>query len=251
VCERIAVLNTQWTEAAIFRPQRRDALAQGIADHLRRRIVSGDLSVGRRLPSIRRMASLFKVSVPTMQAAMHVLVSLGFIRVYPGVGTYVSRPRSAAAVLNHAWLRMTPSELALMRSAIDERMPIVAARLVRTKPPNRLPRTLSDISFWAHERSTSRIGYPQHFLRADLRFHREVARSVRGSETIADLYDGIGERLTHHLVAVADVQAGDDELDSMHLSLAASILDGRTVTSARLARGIARREARSLDESLG
>jgi DNA-binding FadR family transcriptional regulator len=244
-------LNTQWTEAAIFRPQRREALAQGIADHLRRRIVSGDLAAGRRLPSIRRMASLFEVSVPTIQAATHVLVSLGFIRVYPGVGTYVSRPRSRAAVLNHAWLRMKPSELALVRSAIDERMPIVVARLVRTKPPNRLPRTLSDISFWAHERSTSRIGYPEHFIQADLRFHREVARSVRGSETIADLCDGINSRLTPQLVAVADVQAADHELDRMHLALAASILDGRVITAARLARGIARREARSLDSSLG
>lgn len=226
-------------------------MAQSIADHIRRRIVTGDLPAGRRLPSVARMARLFGVSVPTMHAAVHILGSLGLVRVSQGVGTFVARPRQGAALLSHAWLRMTTEELALMRFSIDSQVPVVVARLVRTGPINRLPRTLSDISFWAFERSMSRTGFPEDFLRTDLRFHAEIARSVRRAEITGELSRSIGERLLPHLAAVADVQAGDEALHDMHHALAASILDGEPVATARLARSIARREMDSLREALG
>lgn len=197
------------------------------------------------------MAGFFDVSVPTMQAAVHVLASLGLVRVSHGVGTFVARARDGAALLNHAWLQATTAELAIMRAAIDRHMPVVVAQLVRTKPTSRVPTTLSDISLWAYERSAARYGFPEHFLRADLRFHVEIARSVRGAEVTADLCQRIGERLLPRMMAVADVQAADDGMDEMHRDLAASILDGEPVTAARLARSLSRREMRSLNESLG
>jgi DNA-binding FadR family transcriptional regulator len=244
-------LNAQWAEAATFVPPRRGSVAQAIADHVRRRIVTGDLAVGRQLPSIANMATLFGVSVPTMQAAVHVLASIGLVRVSHGVGTFVTRPRDGAALLNHAWLQASTAELAFMRAAIDRHMPVVVAQLARTKPTNRLPTTLSDISLWAYERSAARYGFPEHFLRSDLRFHLEIARSVRGAEVTSDLCRRIGERLLPRLMGVADVQAADDDLDEMHRGLAASILDGQAITAARLAGCVTRREMRSLNESLG
>ncbi|MGH2417398.1 MAG: GntR family transcriptional regulator, partial [Candidatus Limnocylindria bacterium] len=52
-------MHTQWSEAAIFRPASRDTMAQQITNHLRRRIVTGDLRPGLRLPSIRKLARLY------------------------------------------------------------------------------------------------------------------------------------------------------------------------------------------------
>lgn len=196
------------------------------------------------------MAGFFAVSVPTLQAAVHILASLGLVRVSRGVGTFVARPRHGAAVLNHAWLKITPGELAIMRFAIDTQVPVIVARLVRTKPIIRLPATLSDIAFWAHDRAGYRSDFPEQFLRADVRFHLEVARSVRGAEVTADLYQRIMERLLPHLMAVADVQAADPTLDELHRALASTILDGQPVAAARLARALARRELESLNESL-
>jgi len=168
-----------------------------------------------------------------------------------GVGVFVSRPRSNAALLNHAWQNATTSELALMRMAVDERAPVVVARRVEAGPDVRFPRALADITFLANERSVRRMGYPEAFLTADLAFHRAIASSVRGTEITVSVYDRLGERLMSSLMSVADVQATDDELDTAHIELARTVLDGHPLKAARLARMIARRELHSLDRTLG
>ncbi len=200
---------------------------------------------------MRKLARLYGVSTPTMHAAIQGLATLGLVRISLGVGVFVAHPRSGAALLNHAFQNATPMELAMMRAAIDEQMPVVVAKQVAAQPDSRQPMTLSDISFLAHERSSRRIGFPHHFLMADAAFHRTIASSVRGTEITPGLYDQIGRRLLATLMSVADVQAADAQLDGAHLELAAAILAGRPHSTARLARAIARRELRSLEQTLG
>lgn len=251
MCDCVGVLHTQWGEAALFRPPRRVSLAQAITDDLRRRIVTGDLSQGRRLPSVRKLARLYRVSVPTVESAMHALAALGFVRISRGVGVFVSRPRDQTALLIYVWRSASTSELAIVRAAIDARAaPLLAAR-VNKHPPIRVPRAISDISFFAHERSAQRMSDPQTFLDADLYFHRKVLASLRGIEIGPALYERLTERLMTALLGVADVQAADRELDVAHLSLAAATLNGDIRAAARLARAVANRELRSLDSTLG
>jgi GntR family transcriptional regulator, transcriptional repressor for pyruvate dehydrogenase complex len=240
------VLNAQWHEAANFPRQRRTALAQDIADHLRRRIVTGDLHVGQRLPGIHRLATLFGVSSPTAQSAIHILRALGFVRVSHGNGTYVARPRGGAATLTYAFLKASTTELAEMRAAIDRRVPAVVARAVASGQRSRLPRTLSDISFLAGERAMARHMGPESYLRADLAFHEAIIRSVRGLEATREVYASIGERLGPALLGAADLIAADEGLDGAHRQLAAVILGGSTLSAERLARDIAERELRPL-----
>lgn len=251
MCECASLLNTQWAEAAIFRRRHRTSLAQEIADHLRRRIVSGDLAFDRRLPPIRKLASLYEVSVPTMHSAIHAVAALGLVRMRHGVGVFVSRPLSNAALLNHAWQNATTAELALMRAAVDERAPVIVARRVQAGPDVRFPRALADITFLANERSMRREGYPEAFLAADLAFHRAITSSMRGTEITVSVYDRVAQRLMASLMSVADVQATDDELDAAHIELAHTVLDGHALRAARLARMIARRELHSLERMLG
>ncbi|MGH2380861.1 MAG: FadR/GntR family transcriptional regulator, partial [Candidatus Limnocylindria bacterium] len=188
-------MHTQWTDAALFRPPRRGTLAQAIADHIRRRIVTGDISPGRRLPSIRMLARLFAVSVPTIESAVQALVALGFVRVSHGVGIFVAEAKDHTALLRYVWRVATTHELAMVRAAIDERAPAVVAAQVATQPPIRMPRTLSDIGFFAHERSIQRSGDPESFLEADVRFHCTVLASMRGIEVGPALYEGVLKRL--------------------------------------------------------
>jgi GntR family transcriptional repressor for pyruvate dehydrogenase complex len=244
-------LHTHWAEAAIFRPPRRGSLAQAITDHLRRRIVSGDLPAGRRLPSVRKLAHLFKVSVPTIESAIHALATLGFVRISRGVGIYVASPRDQTALLNYVWRAASIAELGVVRAAIDERAAPLVARQVATHPELRLPRTLADINFFAHERSLSRIGGPQSFLDADLMFHNVVLASLRGFEIGPAIYERVCDRLGPALLAVADVQSADAELDHAHLALTSAILDGDAAAATRLARTMAGRELRSLEVTLG
>lgn len=186
-----------------------------------------------------------------MHSAIHALAALGLVRMRHGVGVFVSRPRSNAALLNHAWQNATTTELALMRMVVDEQAPVVVARRVEAGPDVRLPRALSDITFLANERSVRRSGYPEAFLTADLAFHRVLASSVRGTEITVSVYDRVAQRLMTNLMSVADVQATDDKLDVAHIDLAHAVLDGHPLTAARLARMIARREAHSLEMTLG
>jgi GntR family transcriptional repressor for pyruvate dehydrogenase complex len=244
-------LNAQWREAALFRPVRSPARSRWIADQLRRRIVTGDLMPGQRLPSVRKLASLFDVSIPTIESALHALVALGMVRTSPGVGSFVTFSRERLPLLTYVWQTATPWELALVRAATDTWAGPLAAAEVRSRPPNRAPKTLADVNFLVHERSIRRVGLPRHFLEADLAFHRTLAASLRGVEIAPVLYRLIGERLIEPLMAVADVQAADHRLDDAHLRLAAVVLAGDVPAAARCARDVAFAELRAMQATLG
>lgn len=244
------MLNAQWHEARLFRAAPRSAVAQDIADAIRRRIVTGDLPVNSRLPSMQKLATWYGVSLPTMQAAVHVLRAIGLVRVMPGVGTFVARPREHGAALNHAWLRASPSELGLMRFAVDSQLPTVLARGIRAAGLAVLPRNVADLPFLVMERSASRHSWPETFVKADAAFHRSVAAAVPGAEILATLYQRLVDRLRPGLLAAADRQR-DEGLAILHAELAEAIRDGRPLNAARLARAVARRELAALEEALG
>jgi DNA-binding FadR family transcriptional regulator len=238
-------------DAALFTPRHRHRLVRDVADHLRRRIVSGDLPVGHPLPAMRRLARLYGVSLPTLHAALHTLESVGFVRITHGVGTFVTQPRSASRQLVYAWQEATPFELATMRAAIDERMPVVAAHVVRAAAGRALPMAVRDLQFFANERSMNRIGVAaESFIAADLTFHTAVLATARGIEVSASLYGQIAGRLKPHLLSAAARQALDPGLDAAHVALAGAIVDANVLAVARLARGIARREARTVHDVL-
>lgn len=235
-------------DAALFTRRRRQPLTEQVTDHLRRRIVSGDIGPDRQLPSVRKLARMYGVSVPTMHGAIHTLAALGFVRVIHGVGVFVARPRSPATALVYACQEATPFELANIRATIDQRMPSLAALTARRGRDGRVPRALLDLGFFARERSSSGLDVPaEAFVRADLRFHRAIVASVKGMEVSASLYEQIGRRLIPELTASAAAQVRDRGLDQAHLALAAAIIDGDVLATARLSSTIAKREAESVE----
>lgn len=179
-----------------------------------------------------------------MQAAIEGLRTLGLVRVVPGVGTWVASPRHDTSLMGHAWRSASPAELAGLRRRIDAWAgPALAAQIAALRPGQPPPRTLSDINFLVHERSTRRTGYPELFLRADVTFHRAVVASVEGMELVPTLYEQIATALRPTLMPSALEQAGDHELDRCHLGLVAAILNGAVDEAARLGDEIANRES--------
>ncbi|MCY1059351.1 TetR/AcrR family transcriptional regulator C-terminal domain-containing protein [Nannocystis sp. SCPEA4] len=68
-----------------------------IVAELRRRIASGELRVGDRLPSTRQIARQWQVAIATATKVLTLLRHEGLVRALPGVGTVVVRtPRPAA-----------------------------------------------------------------------------------------------------------------------------------------------------------
>ena len=68
-----------------------------LMDQLRRRIVSGDLPPGGRLPSVRDLAAQAGVNPNTMQRAMNELEQSGLIRAQRTSGRFVTEDVAAIA----------------------------------------------------------------------------------------------------------------------------------------------------------
>jgi GntR family transcriptional regulator len=75
-------------------PESEVPLYKQLADDLRRRIASEGLT---RLPSQRTLEQEYGVSLPTVQAAVNLLITEGLVRVSPGKGTFVVREERPAA----------------------------------------------------------------------------------------------------------------------------------------------------------
>lgn len=103
-----------------------------IAAELRRRIVSGELAAGERVPSTRAVVREWGVAMATATKALSVLRAEGLVRAVPGVGTVVAErgPRLAAGegpALNRDRIVRTAVEL-----ADAEGLPAVSMRRVAT-----------------------------------------------------------------------------------------------------------------------
>jgi CheY-like chemotaxis protein len=63
-----------------------------IADDLQRRIESGDVQGGERLPSQHEMAKQYGVSLTTLRSAIDLLEQRGLVRSAHGLGTFANAP---------------------------------------------------------------------------------------------------------------------------------------------------------------
>ncbi|MBD9701748.1 TetR/AcrR family transcriptional regulator C-terminal domain-containing protein [Streptomyces caniscabiei] len=77
-----------------------------IAGDIRRRIASGELAPGTRIPSTRRITQEWGVAMATATKALATLNQEGLVRAVPGVGTVVAEPgREGPATPRHGLTR--------------------------------------------------------------------------------------------------------------------------------------------------
>ena len=75
------------TAAGTFTPE---SIREQVTRELQRRIFSGELAVGERLPPERDLAKLLGVSRSLVNLAVLDLESMGFVRIVPRQGTFVA-----------------------------------------------------------------------------------------------------------------------------------------------------------------
>ncbi len=78
---------------------RTGTLVAQVAEDLRSRLAAGDLPSGSRLPTETELSAEFRVSRPTVRAALRELETLGLVRTQHGVGTFVTEPPAIRAGL--------------------------------------------------------------------------------------------------------------------------------------------------------
>ena len=96
-----------------------------IADDLRRRIESGELKDGEKLPSQPALARQYGVSLTTFRTALGLLISEGYLHSEHGLGTFVSTPatpRLSALVVDD-----DPATVDLFRAILAEEQVNVTA----------------------------------------------------------------------------------------------------------------------------
>jgi DNA-binding FadR family transcriptional regulator len=86
-------LTADFFEGAPYQRDRTGAADQVLHD-LRRRILSGDLPRGTRLPSEKELAAYYQVSSPTIREATRALSAMSLVDVRHGAGTFVTADAS-------------------------------------------------------------------------------------------------------------------------------------------------------------
>ncbi|SCF78912.1 TetR/AcrR family transcriptional regulator C-terminal domain-containing protein [Streptomyces sp. Ncost-T10-10d] len=106
----------------------------GIAGEIRRRIVSGELAPGDRVPSTRAIVLQWGVAMATATKALSVLRGEGLVRAVPGVGTVVVERRAAGLAAPGSGPALSRERM--VRTAIEladaEGLPAVSMRRVAT-----------------------------------------------------------------------------------------------------------------------
>ena len=105
-------------------------LVSRVSEDLRSRLAAGDPPPGSRLPTESELSAEFRVSRPTVRAALRELEALGLVRTQHGVGTFVTEPPAV-----RAGLERLDSITESIRSTGHEPGMVYVSRIVRPVLP--------------------------------------------------------------------------------------------------------------------
>ncbi|MBB3860966.1 DNA-binding FadR family transcriptional regulator [Novosphingobium hassiacum] len=183
----------------LSKPVRVPKTAELVADHIRRRIVTGELNEGDFLPPEGQLIASLGISRPTLREAFRILEAEGFISVVRGsrTGARVHSPkvdavsRYAGFVLQSNGTRI--SDVYEARLAFE---PHVAARLSQLRPEGAVERLRNEISrlhgFIDQEDFVS-------FMIGVASFHRLLIE-LSGNRTLLFVSDMLQDVLASHQV---------------------------------------------------
>ena len=89
----------------------RKSIYEQVMDNLKELIMTGTLSAGEKLPSVRELSKQITVNPNTVQKAYRELERQGYIYTTTGVGTFVA---------DHTQIKADPRELEAAKAAVEE-----------------------------------------------------------------------------------------------------------------------------------
>jgi GntR family transcriptional repressor for pyruvate dehydrogenase complex len=173
-------MTVQHEVATVEAPSTRDR----VVDHVRRRLESGDLHPGDRLPSERDLAIELGVSRPSVRSGLEALEAMGVVVSRRGAGTFIadgpptlgSEPLSLLATLHG----FTANEMFEARLVLEVGVAGLAAL-------HATPEQVATVAEEVTEMFAS-LTDPTAFLLHDVRFHRSVAAGC-GNRVLAALME--------------------------------------------------------------
>ena len=162
----------------------RDPVSLEVSRRLLSYLLSGDIKVGTRLPSERRLADELGVGRNAIRDGLRPLALLGVLEVRPGSGTYLKSTTSdlLPEVIEWGLLLGEPS----LKDLIETRM-FVEVALARLTATRRTEEDLEELRRCSEDmRAAASAERTEAFTEADLRFHLQVARSA-GNDVLAGI----------------------------------------------------------------
>ncbi|MGV0792165.1 GntR family transcriptional regulator [Mycolicibacterium sp. XJ1819] len=169
--------------------------AELVAGHLRRRIVTGELSAGEPLPSEAVLAAHFGVSRATLREAFRILESEQLIEVLRGArgGARALKPDPAVAAVATGVLLQSMGTTLLdvyrARASLEE-------SAIATASPRRLAGPLATLDRLVAE-GAGLVEDPQAYAEHDVAFHRAVV-DLAGNATLKVLADMLLHIISAH-----------------------------------------------------
>ncbi|MCR4425111.1 MAG: FadR family transcriptional regulator [Firmicutes bacterium] len=157
----------------------RVTLSQEVADRIQRLIVDQSLEVGTMLPSENSLAQSFGVSRTVIREAFKVLKAKGLVDVQPGKGTVVRSPgRKSVSDTIKLYLTVKQGGKPSHIEALYEIREVLECRIAELAAARRTPEDLCHLRD-ALERMKEQQEDAQGWTRADLEYHRLLARSTQ------------------------------------------------------------------------
>jgi GntR family transcriptional repressor for pyruvate dehydrogenase complex len=152
-------------------------LSDGVADQIRRLIISEDVAEGARLPSERDLAERFGASRPTVSQALRTLSLMGLVEIRRGSGAYVlRRPETMVTASVNLMLDLDERSVSnLMRLRLWLETLGAEHGATRERP---LTAQETDDMLTALARLGTAAGDTPKWIAADTLFHAAVVRSA-------------------------------------------------------------------------
>ncbi len=189
---------------------RGETLPRAIAAELRRRITSGELKPGERLPGHRELAASFSVSVGSVREAISMLVSAGLIETRAASGTFVVEAHRLPHADGLPLEREEARELIEARKLLELQITGLAAERASEEQIARLRKTVARMAESART--------PVAYVDADVEFHFALADAA-GNRFLRKALEDLWSVLRHDLEVSAD--AAVSRFDGLGFSLPA------------------------------
>ena len=166
------------TKNVLFSPIASSRLSDKAMRQIRSLIETGVLQHGDRLPSERELQEQFSVSRTSIREALRSLEALGFVKVQPGVGAFVTN-NDVRTDLPRKWTQWMAehqdlvNDLLEIREALEPKAASLAALKISNGQVQSLFETLERMEHWAE------IGDVDGAVQADIDFHDLISKATR------------------------------------------------------------------------
>lgn len=225
------------------RQLRAPRMADMVADHLRSRIILGELKDGDELPTESVMREEFPVSRPSLREALRILETEGLIRIRRGkLGGCVVQAPTAESAAYHLGLVLQASRVPLIDLATARQLlePICVAQAAARRNRKKIVETLERLT----DESEPLVGRGAEFTDSMLAFHRALI-TISGNQTL-EILVGTLERVWSQQEQLWAQQAADESkypdenlqraAIAAHRRIARRISDGDVEGASRAAR---------------